>query len=85
MRVIAASFLLLQASACANRVVATDSQHHLSLSDVRVAGRGVDQEGALCQDFSLDPAQVRRYFDAAVIFDADQWHHDFDFLPCYVR
>jgi hypothetical protein len=85
MQVLATTFLGLLVSACTNPVVATDSSQHLSLSEVRVVDRGVDQDGAFCQDFSLDAVQVRRFFDAAVIVDADQWHHEYDYLPCYVR
>ena len=52
--------------------------------EIRVGRAGTDAPNAFCEDFRLTAAQVRSFFDRAIVMTAGEIHDSFDWLPCWV-
>lgn len=55
------------------------------VSNIHIDSIGHDGERAFCESFKPNRAQVAAFFKNARVIDAATLHHEYDYLPCYVK
>lgn len=55
------------------------------ITDIAILKTGVDTEKAFCKDFSLTREQVREFFNKSRVIDINEFHDNYEYLPCYVK